>query len=76
MSHAAALRCLHYPAHHLAAPARHNRLTGTGQVNYGLNWGNGFITDQNIIKWWKLSDASPFFEKLIDKPYVGKVQAP
>lgn len=45
---------------------------GTGQNGYGLNWGNGFITDQEIIRSRGLSDAAPFFRELLTKPYVGK----
>jgi hypothetical protein len=40
---------------------------------FGLNWGNGFITDYNIINSRGLSDPNPFFSQLVRKPYVGQV---
>jgi hypothetical protein len=46
---------------------------GTGQNMFGLNWGNGFITDYNIINGRGLSDPNPFFSQLVRKPYVGQV---
>jgi hypothetical protein len=46
---------------------------GTGQNMFGLNWGNGFITDYNIINSRGLSDPNPFFSTLVRKPYVGQV---
>lgn len=36
--------------------------------------GNGFITDWNLIKNYRLSDANPFFSALVDKPYVDRVR--
>lgn len=47
---------------------------GTGQNGFGLNWGNGFITDLDIIRNRGLSDANPFFRELLKKPYVNKVR--
>eukprot|EP00775_Hariotina_reticulata_P004256 gene4256-4507_t len=45
---------------------------GTGQNMYGLNWGNGFITDRSILTGdARLSDPNGFFQKLITKPYYG-----
>lgn len=49
------------------------RPPGTGQNGFGLNWGNGFVTDPEIIRNRGLSDATPFFTELITKPYVDKV---
>lgn len=46
---------------------------GTGQNNFGLNWGNGFITDSGVINAYSLSDPRAFFEELLAKPYVDKV---
>jgi aryl-phospho-beta-D-glucosidase BglC (GH1 family) len=43
---------------------------GTGQNMFGLNWGNGFITDKRAIESRGLSDANPFFRALVAKPYV------
>jgi hypothetical protein len=34
------------------------------------SWGNGFITDRQIISENGLSDANPFFQQLGGKPYV------
>lgn len=46
---------------------------GGGQGNYsGLNWGNGFITDKQIIKDYSISDANPFFQTLLVKPYLNR----
>ncbi|WIA19208.1 hypothetical protein OEZ86_005581 [Tetradesmus obliquus] len=45
---------------------------GTGQNMFGLNWGNGFITDYNIINSRGLSDPNPFFATLVRKPYADK----
>eukprot|EP00878_Enallax_costatus_P023562 GHUV01025063.1.p1 GENE.GHUV01025063.1~~GHUV01025063.1.p1 ORF type:complete len:271 (+),score=63.78 GHUV01025063.1:645-1457(+) len=48
-------------------------LEGTGQNNFGLNWGNGLISDVNIIKKYGLSDPNYFFQQLLTKPYVNRV---
>lgn len=49
---------------------------GTGQNMFGLNWGNGFITNQDIITSRGLSDPNDFFQNLIRKPYVNNVSGP
>jgi hypothetical protein len=41
---------------------------------FGLNWGNGFITNQDIITSRGLSDPKDFFQDLLRKPYVGNVR--
>jgi hypothetical protein len=46
---------------------------GTGQSGFGLNWGNGFVTDQEVIRNRGLSDVTPFFNELLTKSYVNKV---
>eukprot|EP00879_Flechtneria_rotunda_P005895 GHRR01006201.1.p1 GENE.GHRR01006201.1~~GHRR01006201.1.p1 ORF type:complete len:485 (+),score=144.84 GHRR01006201.1:175-1629(+) len=46
---------------------------GTGQNMLGLNWGNGFVTDYNVIRSRGLSDPNPFFSTLVRKPYASKV---
>ena len=38
---------------------------GTGQVGYNLNWGDGFVTNPNIIQQHKIDDATPFFKELM-----------
>jgi hypothetical protein len=49
-------------------------LAGTGQNMFGLNWGNGFITDRDIIDSRGLSNPNKFFQRLVMKPYVKKVR--
>jgi len=44
-------------------------IEGTGQVGYNLNWGDGFVTDKNIIAKYDIDDASEFFQRLSTKPY-------
>lgn len=46
---------------------------GTGQNMFGLNWGNGFITDVDIINSRGLSNPNKFFQSLLKKPYARKV---
>jgi hypothetical protein len=48
---------------------------GTGQNILGLSWGNGFVTDINVINSRGLSDPNPFFQRLLSRPYVDKVCA-
>lgn len=40
---------------------------------FGLNWGNGFITNQDIINSRGLSDPNVFFQDLLTKPYANNV---
>lgn len=40
---------------------------------FGLNWGNGFITNQDILTSRGLSDPNSFFQDLLNKPYVNNV---
>jgi len=35
--------------------------------------GNGFVTDKKIIDEFFLSDANPFFQALMSKPYLDRV---
>lgn len=46
---------------------------GTGQNMMGLSWGNGFVTDRNVIQSRGLSDANGFFQRLVTRPYAKKV---
>lgn len=48
-------------------------IEGTGQTNYGLCWGNGFVTDGTILSKYGIDDATPFFQRLLKKPYVKQV---
>jgi hypothetical protein len=37
-------------------------INGAGQLGYGFNWGDGFVTDSTIIKPdWAISDTRPYF---------------
>ena len=40
----------------------------------GLNWGNGFVTDPQLISSRGLSNPTNFFNQLVRKPYAKKVQ--
>jgi hypothetical protein len=46
---------------------------GTGQTNYYMNWGDGFVTDPKVLATHQLSDPNPFFKRLLDKPYRHRV---
>jgi hypothetical protein len=46
---------------------------GTGQNILGLSWGNGFVTDLNVIGSRGLSDPNPFFQRLLTRPYLSQV---
>jgi hypothetical protein len=39
----------------------------------GLNWGNGFVTDKALIAQWGITDANPFFQALMERPYLNRV---
>lgn len=47
---------------------------GTGQLGLpGINWGDGFVTDQTIISQYGLSDPNSFFQTILTKPYLNQV---
>ncbi|BDA42796.1 probable major extracellular endoglucanase [Coccomyxa sp. Obi] len=46
---------------------------GTGQNGIGAAWGDGFVTDGDLISQDGLSDPRPFFDGLLSKPYVDQV---
>ena len=47
---------------------------GCGQTAFpGINWGDGFVTDKNLISQYGLSDANQFFGPLLSKPYLNNV---
>lgn len=48
-------------------------VAGTGQNGFGLNWGNGFVTDQSTISSRGLSNPTNFFNQVVAKPYTKKV---
>lgn len=48
-------------------------IEGTGQGGINANWGDGFATDVDLIRKSGLSDPNPFFQALLEKPYVDQV---
>lgn len=51
---------------------------GGGQYKWcGVNWGNGFITNQTLLTYYKdgynLSDASTFFEQIATKDWLNQL---
>lgn len=59
--------------HHKLDKSMLYMIEGTGQINYNLNWGDGFVTDPNIIKANQIDDASVFFKELMNKSYIGNI---
>ena len=51
-------------------------LEGAGQQSFVTAWGDGFVTDGGIISQYGLSDPRPFFDALVEKPYVDRVRWP
>ena len=49
-------------------------IEGGGQTGFDTCWGNGFVTDYNLINQYGLSDPNPFFQTLLTKPYRNKVR--
>jgi aryl-phospho-beta-D-glucosidase BglC (GH1 family) len=48
-------------------------IEGTAQANYNLNWGDGYVTDREIIKKHDIDDPNNFFQQLVTKPYKTKI---
>ena len=48
-------------------------IEGTGQERIGANWGDGFVTNPNLIAQYGLSDPNPFFQALLHKPYLNQI---
>lgn len=46
---------------------------GLGTFRWKVNWGNGFVTDQEIIKRANISDATSFFQSIVAKPWISQV---
>ncbi|BDA45059.1 hypothetical protein COCOBI_06-5390 [Coccomyxa sp. Obi] len=44
-------------------------IEGCGQIPYAMNWGDGFVVDDRIIKEYGISDPKPFFDAVLTKPY-------
>ena len=51
-------------------------LEGAGQQSFVTAWGDGFVTNGGIISQHGLSDPRPFFDALLEKPYVDRVRWP
>ena len=48
-------------------------IEGGGQLPYSMCWGDGFVTDPNIISANGLSDPNSFFQTLLTKDYLNNV---
>ncbi|KAK9795953.1 hypothetical protein WJX73_004029 [Symbiochloris irregularis] len=47
---------------------------GTGQDKIcGNNWGNGFATNQTLVKTVDVSDPTPFFRKVLQRPWLAQL---
>ena len=44
-------------------------IEGCGQIPYAMNWGDGFVVDDRIIREHGITDPKPFFDAVLDKPY-------
>lgn len=44
-------------------------IEGCGQIPYAMNWGDGFVVDDSIIKEHGITDPKPFFDAVLAKPY-------
>lgn len=56
------------------SPATLFLIEGSGQSWKGaMNWGDGFITDRQLINERGMSDPNPFFLTLLTKPYLNNV---
>ncbi|KAK9838511.1 hypothetical protein WJX81_004175 [Elliptochloris bilobata] len=58
---------------HQVSPSTMLLVEGNGQLNYAMNWGDGFVTDRNLISQYRLADANKFFGALLAKPYLNNV---
>lgn len=47
-------------------------MTG-GVGNTGINWGDGFVSDDTVLRSTGLTDPRPFFNTLLGKPYLNNV---
>jgi hypothetical protein len=41
----------------------------------GLNWGNGFVTDKDLISSRGLSNPISFFEQAVTRPWAKRVSS-
>lgn len=42
-------------------------------ARWRVNWGNGFVTDKDIMMEANISDATPFFKSIMSKPWISQV---
>ena len=48
---------------------------GGGQADYcSTNWGNGFATASSVTSMAGVSDATPFFEAVLNQPWLSQVR--
>lgn len=57
----------------LLGPEQLYMVEGTGQIGYNLNWGDGFVTNKTIVAKYQISDATPFFQAILKKPYANNI---
>ncbi|KAK9839537.1 hypothetical protein WJX81_008252 [Elliptochloris bilobata] len=60
-------------AMHQVSPTTLYLIEGCGQNTFAMNWGDGFVTDRELIKERGLSDPNWFFQTLLEKPYLKNV---
>ena len=59
---------------HALSPSTLFLIEGCGQTKYpGINWGDGFVSEQGLISQYGLSDPGPFFRALAAKNYGDNV---
>lgn len=58
---------------HKISPQTLFLVEGTGQTNIAMCWGDGFFTDQAVLRASGSSDPNPFLRQLLTKPYVDRV---
>ena len=48
-------------------------IEGMAQSPIQMCWGDGFVTDAGLIAQYGLSDPRPFFDDLLQRPYLNNV---
>lgn len=46
---------------------------GNGQIQYHLNWGDGFVTDVATLQQYQLNSARPFFDAIWNHSYINNL---
>ena len=46
---------------------------GCGQLSFAMCWGDGFVTDPNLISSLGLTDPSQFFNQVVGQPYFNNI---